>query len=125
MLPQQPYLGVIDGMGCPLAFRVTRWFEPQPMRKTLVRAPGESEQAFCDRAQELAYVWQATGLLGAHKHSMLVTIQCLYTLPRDAEWADDRWLGQQAMMQIIGDVKTTERVRLDALQALKDLSCVQ
>lgn len=115
-----PYLNARDH--CPPAFVVTRWFAPQPMRRTLVRAPGQSEEQFCQHAQELAHVWLSTGLMGPQLHPCLVTIECRYAVPRNPEHADDTWVSQQVLMQIVGDQKTTERVRRDALQVLRELS---
>lgn len=125
MLPQFPILGVRIDEGCPPALRVTRWYEPLPMRETLVRRPGEREVAFVNRAQELAHVWHVTGLLGAHKHAMLVTIECLYTVPASPEAADDRWLGQQVALAIIGNANTPPEVRRDAMQLLREMQCAQ
>jgi len=115
-----PYLGDRQ-LGCPPAFVVTRWWQPQPMRRTLVRAPGEPETAFCDRAQQLAHVWLSTGLMGPQLHSCLVTIECLYTVPRNAEADDDAWAGRQLCMQIISDRQTSETLRRDAMRLLREL----
>ena len=114
-----PFLHARDH--CPPAIRVTRWFAPQPMRRTLVREPGESEVAFCDRAQQLAEVWQSTGLMGPQRHHCLVMVECLYVTGRNHEAEDDRWAGQQLAMTIIGDVKTSDALRRDALRLLREL----
>lgn len=114
-----PYLNARDH--CPPALRVTRWWEPMPMRRTLVRDPGETEAAFCARAQQLAHVWQTT--ITDMRHPFLVTVECLYSVPDNPEADDDRWAGQQLCMQLIGDVKTTAAVRRDALQLLRELAC--
>ena len=116
-----PYLGARDYF--PPALRVTRWYEPMPMRRTLVRQQGETEDAFGTRAQQLAHVWQMTAM--DMRHPLLVTVECLFAVPSDPEADDDLWLVRQVALSIMSNVKTADRVRRDAMALLRDLSlCV-
>lgn len=111
-----PFLHARDS--CPPAIRVTRWWEPQPMRRTIVREAGESEVAFCDRAQQLAHVWS---MVTDMRHSLTVMVECVYATGRNFEAEDDAWAGRQMCMQLLSDRHTSEPLRRDAMRLLREL----
>jgi len=100
---------------CPPVFRV--YCEADPMeRRTLLRAPNETDQQFCARTQRKAYhLWLASGCKPTR-------IECVYEVPSPSQdpffYDDERWMDITTLRSVLDRKDEPAEVRIACAKAL-------
>ncbi len=101
---------------CPPAFRI--YTDAPPVeRRTLLWAPGESDQQFTERAQRTAYrMWLRADMKGWAR------IECVYDIPtpkQDPHFFDDeRWSDMACLRAVLDRPDEPPEVRIACAKAL-------
>lgn len=101
---------------CPPVFRVFT-DAPPAERRTLLRAPNESDHEFTERAQRMAYrMWLRNGMKGWAR------IECVYDIPTPAQdphfFDDERWADMTCLRAVLERPGEPTEVRIACAKAL-------